>query len=104
MEGLGRDEHIHSLSSIFLGAPLDTQGSAVSATEPLLCRFCQWGGMSTGPLRQKYQPPSSQPFYPRSHPLRAPQPCPCLDTSSLYPGWDGAAVQSENCQGVQGGM
>lgn len=34
VEGLGEDEHIHSLNSIFPSAQLDTRGDTVSATEP----------------------------------------------------------------------
>lgn len=67
MEGLGGDGHIRSFSSIFPDAPLDTLGPRAP-----YCVIFVWGGMSTRTLRQKYQPPSSQPFCPRSHHLRAP--------------------------------
>lgn len=107
VEGLGGDGHIRSFSSIFPDAPLDTLGPRAP-----YCVIFVWGGMSTRTLRQKYQPPSSQPFCPRSHHLRAPQPCPCLDTSSLCSRWDRGCrgqclwspASGENCQGGQGGM
>lgn len=49
MEGLGGDGHIHSFSSIFPGAPLDTLGNTVSATEPPTVSFLSGVGCPQDP-------------------------------------------------------
>lgn len=80
MEGLGAEGHIHSFNSI-------SQVPRWTTWEGL-CVIFVWGGMSTGPLRQKYHPPFLTAFLPQKSPPQSPPALPIPDTSSLHSRWD----------------